>query len=64
MNVIPIPSPGLGRIRVGGLASHACTMYYVVYLGVVYITDHDVVPFQRAFFHGHTFMVRFKKNAF
>ena len=22
MNVIPIPSPGLGRVRVGGLASH------------------------------------------
>ena len=22
MNVIPIPSPGLGRLRVGGLVSH------------------------------------------
>ena len=26
MNVIPIPSPGLGRIRVGGLASQTLSV--------------------------------------
>ena len=31
---------------------------------VVYIMDHGVVPYQRAFRHGHTSMVWFLKNAF
>ena len=39
MNVRPTPSPGLGRIRVGGLASHNTTMDMVAnflsYNGVV-----------------------------
>ena len=33
-------------------------------LGVVYIMDHEVVQCQRAFLHGHNFMVRFLKSAF
>ena len=32
-------------------------------LGVVYIIDHKVVTCPRPFFHGHTFMVQFFKNA-
>ena len=30
MNVIPIPSPGLGRLRVGGLASQMLTTFHRV----------------------------------
>jgi hypothetical protein len=31
-------------------------------LGLVYTMDHEIIPCQRAFFHGHTSMVRFLKN--
>ena len=35
-----------------------------IFLGAVCTVDHEVVPCQMAFFHGHTFIVQFLKNVF
>ena len=35
-----------------------------IIMGVVYIMNHEVIPCQMAFFHGHTSTVRFMKSTF